>query len=108
MMEKFRICAGAVKVWSAKLLMGISWSDGLCVPPGYRDGAFPTQSWDATFTYAAEHGVAVEEVSAFRREPGVQRDAEVHSWAAEVRDAATWHSAGHQVRPGRDRRHLQR
>jgi hypothetical protein len=28
MMEKFRICAGAVKVWSAKLLMGISWSMG--------------------------------------------------------------------------------
>jgi hypothetical protein len=25
-MQKFRICAGAVKVWSAKLLMGISWS----------------------------------------------------------------------------------
>lgn len=27
-MQKFRICAGAVKVWSAKLLMGISWSTG--------------------------------------------------------------------------------
>jgi hypothetical protein len=26
MMQKFRICAGAVKVLSAKLLMGISWS----------------------------------------------------------------------------------
>jgi len=25
MMQKFRIWAGAVKVWSAKLLMGISW-----------------------------------------------------------------------------------
>jgi len=25
MMQKFRICPGAVKVWSAKLLMGISW-----------------------------------------------------------------------------------
>jgi hypothetical protein len=25
MMQKFRICAGAVNVWSAKLLMGISW-----------------------------------------------------------------------------------
>jgi hypothetical protein len=25
MMQKFRICAGAVKVLSAKLLMGISW-----------------------------------------------------------------------------------
>jgi hypothetical protein len=24
-MQKFRICAGAVKVWSAKLLMGVSW-----------------------------------------------------------------------------------
>jgi hypothetical protein len=32
MMQKFLICAGAVKVWSAKLLMGISWSDG----PGAR------------------------------------------------------------------------
>jgi hypothetical protein len=28
MMQKFRIRAGAVKVWSAKLLMGISWSGG--------------------------------------------------------------------------------
>jgi hypothetical protein len=28
MMQKFRICAGAVKVWSAKLLMGISWLTG--------------------------------------------------------------------------------
>jgi len=26
MMQKFLICAGAVKVWSAKLLMGISCS----------------------------------------------------------------------------------
>jgi hypothetical protein len=26
MMQKFRICAGAVKVWSAKLLMGVSCS----------------------------------------------------------------------------------
>jgi len=25
MMQKFRICAGAVNVWSAKLVMGISW-----------------------------------------------------------------------------------
>jgi hypothetical protein len=25
MMQKFRICAGGVKVLSAKLLMGISW-----------------------------------------------------------------------------------
>ncbi|COW75084.1 Uncharacterised protein [Mycobacterium tuberculosis] len=28
MMQKFLICAGAVKVLSAKLLMGISWSGG--------------------------------------------------------------------------------
>ncbi len=28
MMQKFRICAGAVNVWSAKLLMGISWRAG--------------------------------------------------------------------------------
>jgi len=27
-MQKFRICAGAVKVLSAKLLMGISWWTG--------------------------------------------------------------------------------
>ncbi|WP_264016365.1 hypothetical protein, partial [Mycobacterium heckeshornense] len=36
MMQKFRICAGAVKVWSAKLLMGIltflaGWSLPLAV-----------------------------------------------------------------------------
>lgn len=30
-MQKFRICAGAVKVLSAKLLMGISWTGGLRV-----------------------------------------------------------------------------
>jgi hypothetical protein len=29
MMQKFRICAGAVKVWSAKLLMEISGEAGL-------------------------------------------------------------------------------
>ncbi|HEV7422952.1 MAG TPA: hypothetical protein VGO30_24430 [Mycobacterium sp.] len=28
MMQKFRICAGAVNVLSAKLLMGISWWGG--------------------------------------------------------------------------------
>ena len=28
MMQKFRICAGGVKVLSAKLLMGISWTEG--------------------------------------------------------------------------------
>jgi len=32
MMQKFRICAGAVKVWSAKLLMGIScYRCGWCI-----------------------------------------------------------------------------
>lgn len=35
MMQKFRICAGAVKVWSAKLLMGISWWTG---PARYVQG----------------------------------------------------------------------
>jgi hypothetical protein len=29
MMQKFLICAGAVKVLSAKLLMGISWRDAV-------------------------------------------------------------------------------
>jgi hypothetical protein len=29
MMQKFRIRAGAVKVLSARLLMGISWSGGV-------------------------------------------------------------------------------
>ena len=54
MMQKFRICAGAVKVWSAKLLMGISWRGpdgrsraplrGPRVPPAYRGKAVSTQS----------------------------------------------------------------
>src|SRR6202022_4256323 len=51
MMQKFRICAGAVKVWSAKLLMGISWSDGSCALPGYRGEAVSTQSCYAGVTY---------------------------------------------------------
>jgi hypothetical protein len=36
-MQKFRICAGAVNVLSAKLLMGISWWGGAraCVDPCY-------------------------------------------------------------------------
>jgi hypothetical protein len=41
MMQKFRICAGAVKVWSAKLLMGISWWDGLWPYQGIEAGARP-------------------------------------------------------------------
>src|ERR1700754_1438856 len=54
MMQKFRICAGAVKVWSAKLLMGISWSDGSCALPGYRGEAVSTQSPDAGVTYGGD------------------------------------------------------
>jgi hypothetical protein len=46
MMQKFRICAGAVKVWSAKLLMGISWSavGAGAQPSGYRPATAATQS----------------------------------------------------------------
>src|SRR5712675_1155277 len=51
MMQKFRICAGAVNVLSAKLLMGISWSGGACALPGYRGQAVSTQSRDAGVTY---------------------------------------------------------
>ena len=54
MMQKFRICAGAVKVWSAKLLMGISWSDGSCALPGYRGEAVSTQSLGAGVTYGGD------------------------------------------------------
>src|SRR5882757_5461665 len=49
MMQKFRICAGAVNVLSAKLLMGISWSGGAHAKawalPGYRATDATTQSW---------------------------------------------------------------
>jgi hypothetical protein len=54
MMQKFRICAGAVKVLSAKLLMGISWSDGACALPGYRGQAVSTQSRGAGVTYGGD------------------------------------------------------
>jgi hypothetical protein len=43
-MQKFRICAGAVKVWSAKLLMGISWRSGVLALPAYRGMAAAAQS----------------------------------------------------------------
>jgi PemK-like, MazF-like toxin of type II toxin-antitoxin system len=49
MMQKFRICAGAVNVLSAKLLMGISWSGGAHAKawalPAYRATDSTTQSW---------------------------------------------------------------
>src|SRR3979490_1649735 len=105
MMQKFRICAGAVKVWSAKLLMGISWWDGSCALPGYRGARPSTQSWDVTFTYAREHGSAVEDVSALRGEPGVQRGTEVHPSTAAIRHPAARNPTGHQLCPRRARGH---
>src|ERR1700676_145759 len=99
MMQKFRICAGAVKVWSAKLLMGISWWDGSCVLPGYRGGRPSTQALEVSLAYAWEHGSAVEDVSALRGEPGVQRGAEVHPSTAAIRHPAARNPAGHQRRP---------
>ncbi len=52
-MQKFRICAGGVKVLSAKLLMGISWSSGLRVCPAYPCKAAGTQSRFPVRVYAA-------------------------------------------------------
>ena len=65
MMQKFRICAGAVKVLSAKLLMGISWWGRVSGPvPGYR-GRAPTDTIArGLIRLCCEHGVAVEDVSA--------------------------------------------
>jgi hypothetical protein len=36
MMQKFRICAGAVNVWSAKLLIGFLLVEARYVAPAYR------------------------------------------------------------------------
>src|SRR3981081_296459 len=105
MMQKFRICAGAVKVLSAKLLMGISWSDGHCALPGYRGEALSTQSRDAGVIYARKHGSAVEDVSALRGESGVQRGTEIHPSAAAIRHRGARHPTGHQARSGRAHRH---
>jgi hypothetical protein len=49
MMQKFRICAGAVKVLSAKLLMGISWADDACGPSSLSG----TQPHRTAHVYAA-------------------------------------------------------
>src|SRR6476661_6705852 len=95
MMEKFRICAGAVKVWSARLLMGISWyrsgwslrRAGLRVSPAYRGRAVSTQSRAPAVPYARKHGSAVEDVStAYRRcrESDVQRGTQAHPHYPEV------------------------
>src|SRR5215216_1188201 len=107
MMQKFRICAGAVKVLSAKLLMGISWSDGPYRLPGYRAEPLPTQSRRGTVPYARKHGVAVEDVPALRGESGVQRGAQVHPQHPAVRNAAAEHPGRDQGRTRRTHRFRQ-
>src|SRR6478609_250785 len=108
MMQKFRICAGAVKVLSAKLLMGISWWTGEYALPGYRARAVATQSRALAVPYARKYGSAVEDVSALRGEPCLQRGTEVHPPTAAVRRRDAQHPAGHQVRYRRHHRHAER
>ena len=105
MMQKFRICAGAVKVWSAKLLMGISWSDGARHGVRYQGieagasrhnrGTSPSLMLEnmappwKTFQRFAENLV-------FNEAPKFIRQLQ------QVRHPAARHPAGHQVRLGRD------
>src|SRR6202795_4094860 len=89
MMQKFRICAGGVKVLSAKLLMGISWTGGLRV-----SSVSVQPTWEpialARSRLCCEHGVcpgiAVEDVPALRREPGLQESSAGCPSAAELAD----------------------
>src|ERR1700760_376832 len=107
MMQKFRIRAGAVNVWSAKLLMKISWARSEGRSPGYLREAFGTQSRPRAVPYAREYGTAVEDVPAFSRchgEPRVQRGAQVHPDHSEFGHAAGCHPAEHQVRHRRHHR----
>src|SRR5829696_814032 len=101
MMQKFRICAGAVKVWSAKLLMGISWYRSGWSLPAYLGNAVSTQSRASAVPYARKYGSAVEDVAAFCGEPRVQRGAQANPQHPAVRNAAAEHSGRNQ---GRNRR----
>ena len=84
---------------------------GAALPSRVSSGRRATQSRAAEPHLCSTHGVAVETVAAVaeeHREPGVQRGAEAHPPAAEPRDRAAHHPAGHQAghrrraqRPGR-------
>ncbi len=87
MMQKFRICAGAVNVLSAKLLMGISWSGRDRVSSQGIDSGprCDTIGRAAALAMLGGYGVAVEGVPEVRGEPGVQRGPEAHPPAARPR-----------------------
>src|SRR5437660_7009062 len=119
MMQKCRICAGAVKVLSAKLLMGISWSapargrlsGGLLVRQGYLGavaGTYLDRFAPGRPCLCCEYGVwreiAVEDVSAVRGEPGVQRRSAARPARAELADRTAGTAAGRQDHGERHRR----
>ena len=110
MMQKFRICAGAVKVWSAKLLMGISWSGSysarrapLCGPsrlqrieagPSRHNRALSLHLCCETWPRSGRRSSGLstsQRTWCSTRRPG-------SSAAAAARDAAARHPAGHQDR----------
>src|SRR6516165_1087327 len=97
MMQKFRICAGGVKVWSAKLLMGSSWSGGLrassvSVPGG--QGRIATCDSRLCCEYGVCPEIAVEDVPAFRGELGFRSGSAAGSARAELADRTARTPAG--------------
>ena len=105
MMQKFRICAGAVKVWSAKLLMGISWSgfvEGRLGPSRVSTDHLATQSRGPTVTMLRPWRRSGRRCSGSRRTWCSTRHP---SSSASYSRPETLHPAGHQAGPRRDRRH---
>src|SRR6185437_12437307 len=123
MMQKFRICAGAVKVLSAKLLMGISWSTsnvrGAARPFTGGSRACPAYLCRVVETYldtvaagcsrlCCEYGlcpeIAVEDVPAVCRESGVQRGPAAGPTRTEFPDRPARAAAGRADHRERHRR----
>src|SRR5689334_15463407 len=105
MMQKFRICAGAVKVLSAKLLMGISWSTGgSVVRQGYPRVAIRTQLARLCCEYGVCPEIAMEDVSALRGEPGLRPCSAAGPASAELASRAAGTSAGGEDHRERHRR----
>src|ERR1700731_5182296 len=106
MMQKFRICAGGVKVLSAKLLMGISWRAVRGVSPAYPRTGSGTQLARLCCEYGVCPEIAVEDVSAVCGEPGLQRGSAAGPARAELADRSARTPAGREDhrQPNRRRR----
>src|SRR5215471_11140326 len=104
MMQKFRICAGGVKVLSAKLLMGISWRGGSRVCPAYLRRASGTQLARLCCEYGVVPEIPVEDVSALRGEPGFRSGPAAGPAVAELADGTARAPAGREDHRERHRR----